>query len=135
VELAEQGPESRDELLGELHALLKDWPADYPEPMRDAFAALLENVAREAATPACSIDARALIHAARTMNGAFADILASALSLDAEETRKLLNDACADGLASACRKARLDRAAFSAIVVLTTRNGDVAERLKAYDRR
>src|SRR5262249_22714612 len=89
VELAEQGPESRDELLGELHALLEDWPADYPEPMRAAFAALFEKVARETAP---AVDAAALVRAARTLNGAFAGVLAAALSLDAEDTRRLLND-------------------------------------------
>jgi hypothetical protein len=134
VVLAEQGPESRDALLGELHALLDEWPADYPEPMRDAFAALLEKVARETATPGSAVDAPALVHAARTMNGAFADVLARTLSLDADETRKLLNDARAEGLASACRKAGLDRAAFSAIVVLTAKVGNLTERLGAYDR-
>ena len=110
VELAERGPESRDALLGELHALLHDWPADYPAPMREAFAALLEKVAREAPPVA---DAPALVHAARTMNGSFADVLAPALALEVGETRALLNG--------------------TAIVVLTSKNGDVVERLKAYD--
>ena len=131
VELAEKGPESREALLGELHALLDDWPADYPTPMREAFAALLEKVAREAPSVA---DSPALVHAARTMNGAFADVLAPALALDASETRALLNGAPADALAAACRKARIDRATYSAIVVLTAKDGDVVERLKAYER-
>ncbi len=131
VELAEKGPESRDALLGELHALLDDWPADYPAPMRAAFAALLEKVAREA-TPIA--DSPALVHAARTMNGAFADVLAPVLALDIGETRALLNGPSADALAAACRKAQIDRATYSAIVVLTARDGDVVERLNAYDR-
>ena len=131
VELAEKGPESREALLGELHALLDDWPADYPAPMREAFAALLEKVAREAPSVA---DSPALVHAARTMNGAFADVLAPALALDASETRALLNGAPADALAAACRKARIDRATYSAIVLLTSKDGDVVERLNAYDR-
>ena len=131
VELAEQGPDSRVALLGELHALLLDWPADYPAPMREAFAAMLETISRE--TTAC-VDAPALVHAARTMNGAFADVLASTLALDVHETRNLLNDASGDTLAAACKNAHLDRATYSAIVVLTTKNGDIVERLKAYDR-
>jgi hypothetical protein len=131
VELAEKGPESRDALLGELHALLDDWPADYPAPMREAFAALLDKVARDAPPVA---DAPALVHAARTMNGAFADVLAPALALDIGETRALLNGATADALATACRKAQIDRATYSAIVVLTAKDGDVVERLNAYDR-
>lgn len=131
VELAEQGPESRESLLGELHALLDDWPPDYPAPMREAFVALLEKVAREA--PAIA-NAPALVHAARTMNGAFADVLAPALALDIGETRALLNGASAEALATACRKAQIDRATYSAIVVLTSKDGDVVERLKAYDR-
>src|SRR5262249_12036234 len=102
VELAEQGPESRDALLGELHALLEHWPADYPEPMRDAFAALLEKVARETAAPGRAVDAPALVHAARTMNGAFVEVLASALALGADETRSLLADPSGDALARAC---------------------------------
>ena len=130
VELAEQGPESREALLGELHALLDAWPADYPAPMREAFAALLEKVAREAALVA---NPSALVHAARTMNGAFADVLAPALALEVGETRALLNGSSADALAAACRKAQIDRATYSAIVVLTSKNGDVVERLKAYD--
>jgi hypothetical protein len=131
VELAERGPESRDALLGELHALLQDWPADYPAPMREAFAALLEKVARETVPVA---DASALVHAARSMNGAFADVLAPALALDVRETRALLNGAPAEALATACKNAHIDRAAYSAIVVLTAKGRDVLERLNAYDR-
>jgi ATP/maltotriose-dependent transcriptional regulator MalT len=134
VELAERGPECRDELLGELHALLDDWPADYPAPMRDAFAALLENVVRETSPGVRMVDAPALVQAARTMNGAFLEVLATALDLDAEETRRLLNDASGDALARACRSAHLDRATYSAIVVLTAKGGDITERLTAYDR-
>jgi len=130
VELAEQGPESRVSLLGELHALLDNWPADYPAPMRQAFAALLEKVAREFAPVANPL---ALVHAARTMNGAFADVLAPLLALDAGETRALLNGTSADGLAAACRKAQIDRATYSAIILLTNKDGDVVERLNAYD--
>ncbi len=134
VELAEQGPESREALLGELHALLEEWPADYPEAMRYAFAALLDKVARETAPPGRAVDAHALVHAARTLNGAFVEVLASALALSVDETRTLLNAASGDALACACRKAHLDRAAYSAIVVLTSKDGDITERLKAYDR-
>jgi hypothetical protein len=99
--------------------------------MREAFAALLDTVAREAVP---GIDAPALVHAARTVNGAFADVLAPALALDVGEMRALLNDATGDALAAACRRAQIDRATYSAIVVLTTRDGDVVERLRAYDR-
>jgi hypothetical protein len=134
VELAEQGPESREALLGELHALLEDWPSDYPEAMRYAFAALLDKVARETAPPGRAVDAPTLVHAARTLNGTFVEVLALALALDADETRDLLSDTSGDALARACRKAHLDRAAYSAIVVLTAKEGDVTERLKAYDR-
>jgi hypothetical protein len=131
VELAEQGPESRNALLGELHALLDDWPADYPAPMREAFVALLEKVAREAAPVASPL---ALVHAARTMNGAFADVLAPALALEVGETRALLSGSSADAFAAACRKAQMDRATYSAIVILTSKGSDTAERLNAYDR-
>jgi hypothetical protein len=134
VELAEQGPESRELLLGELRALLEDWPADYPEAMRYAFAALLDNAARDTAPPGRAVDGPTLVHAARTMNGAFVEVLASALALDADETRSLLSDASGDALARACRKAHLDRACYSAIVVLAAKGGDIVERLKAYDR-
>jgi hypothetical protein len=133
VELAERGPESRDALLGELHALLAEWPADYPAPMRDAFVALLDKVAREAGPQRPAIDAPALVHAARTMNGTFVDVLARALTLDAQAARELLNDPTGESLARACRNAQLDRATYSAIVILTTKDGALVDRLRAYD--
>jgi hypothetical protein len=66
------------------------------------------------------VDAAALVEAARTMNGAFADRFASALSLPPAVMTDIFADASGQSLAVACKGARLDRAAFSAIALLTS---------------
>jgi hypothetical protein len=63
-------------------------------------------------------DAPALVAAARkTMNGAFAETFAGALSLPHEIARRILADA--ECTAVACKGAGLDRAAYSAIALLS----------------
>ncbi|HEY0301699.1 MAG TPA: hypothetical protein VGC36_10215 [Rhizomicrobium sp.] len=47
LELAAQGPSERAALAGEVADLLLDWPAQYPQPMRGTFSALLEKIVRE----------------------------------------------------------------------------------------
>ena len=66
-----------------------------------------------------SVDGPALVEAARTMNGAFAARFASTLSLPGAIAREILTDASGQSLAVACKGAGLDRAAFSAIALLT----------------
>jgi hypothetical protein len=51
LELAAQGGEARQALLGELADLLLDWPSDYAAAMRSPFEALLERAARDADRP------------------------------------------------------------------------------------
>jgi hypothetical protein len=52
LELAAQGREQRAALAGEVADLLLDWPAQYPQSMRDTFGALLEKIVREVDAPA-----------------------------------------------------------------------------------
>ncbi|MEI9887003.1 MAG: hypothetical protein WDN08_10990 [Rhizomicrobium sp.] len=51
LELAAQGPSERAALAGEVADLLLDWPAQYPQPMRSTFSALLEKIVREMEAP------------------------------------------------------------------------------------
>lgn len=126
LDLAARGDEARAALLGELVDLLLDWPKEYGPAMRAPFEALLDRTARD-------VDAPALVVAARKMNGAFADILAAKLAVPADRAKEILGDRSGSELATACKGAALDRAAYSAIVLLTTRGGDVMDRLNAYD--
>jgi hypothetical protein len=165
LDLAARGEAGRTALLGELAALLLDWPSDYAQAMRGPFEALFEKTAREAdpetraaladrltehdalpvallneffldASPLArarilkrnealddelaggTVDGAALVAAARaTMNGAFVELFAAALALPAGLARTIFADRAA--LAIACRGAGLDRAAFSAIALIT----------------
>jgi hypothetical protein len=98
-------------------ALLNEFFLDAPEPMRADI--LRRNDARDDAMPErLHADAAGLVAAARkTMNGAFADVFASALSLPASMARAILRDGQAAAIA--CKSAGLDRAAYSAIALLT----------------
>jgi hypothetical protein len=98
-------------------ALLNEFFLDAAEPMRADI--LRRNDARDDAMPQpLRADAAGLVAAARrTMNGAFAEIFASALSLPSPMARAILRDGQAAAIA--CRSAGLDRAAYSAIALLT----------------
>ncbi|SRR5579862_176396 len=68
--------------------------------------------------PPRKADPRALVAAARrTVNGAFLDVFAHALSLQPALADAILADA--EAMAVACRGAGIDRAAYSAIALLT----------------
>ena len=65
-------------------------------------------------------DPRALVEAARrTVNGAFLDVFAHALSLEPALASAIFADA--EAMAVACRGAGIDRAAYSTIALLTAR--------------
>lgn len=171
LDLASRGEDGRAALLGELAALLLDWPSDYAQAMRAPFEALFEKTAREAgrdtraalaerlaehdalpvallneffldasplararilkrnealadddgdgaADAVAAVDAAALVGAARmTMNGAFVEVFADAFKLPVGLARAIFADRAA--LAIACRGGGLDRAAFSAIALIT----------------
>jgi hypothetical protein len=103
-------------------ALLNEFFLDAPDAMRVHI--LKRNDALDDAMPAPPRpDAADLVAAARkTMNGAFAETFAAALCLPAGMARRLLDDTQA--AAVACKAAGLDRAAYSAIALLT--GADVA---------
>jgi hypothetical protein len=98
-------------------ALLNEFFLDASQPMRANI--LKRNDARDDAMPGkLRADAAQLVAAARrTMNGAFADAFASALSLPVGMARTILRDSQAAAIA--CKSAGLDRAAYSAIALLT----------------
>ncbi|MBV8977834.1 MAG: hypothetical protein JO261_00570 [Alphaproteobacteria bacterium] len=90
---------------------------------------LERNAALDGDEPACRVDACGLVTAARkTMNGAFVPLFASALSLPGDLAARILADRHA--LAIAAKGAGLDRAAYSALALLT---GADAASLGVYD--
>jgi len=109
-------------------ALLNEFFLDAQDAMRANI--LKRNEAMDDAMPApLRADAAGLVAAARkTMNGAFAETFASSLSLPADIARRVLGDSQAAAIA--CKSAGLDRAAYSAIALLT---GTDPMRLAEYD--
>jgi len=134
--LADQGPALRAALAEEVAELLTNWPPFYPESMREICETLLAKAARDidAATrsrlrvqlyshpdlaqrvlPRGSAT-QTLIEAARSGKD-LVPALAASLGVD----RKLAGEILQDGakLAIACKGACMDRAAFSALALLT----------------
>jgi hypothetical protein len=98
-------------------ALINEFFLDAPEPLR---AHILKRNAVLDDTDAAAVraDAAALVTAARrTMNGAFVEVFASALFLPHETASAILGDAHA--MAVAAKGAGLDRAAYSAVALLS----------------
>lgn len=134
--LADQGPALRTALAEEVADLLIHWPADCPPDTRAMFESLLARCARDADThvqarlrvqlctnPALAARVlprapviRMLVETARN-GGDITSILAEALEMDVETARCLLNDKKGTGLALACKRAGIERAAFSALVM------------------
>ena len=98
--------------------LLNEFYFDAPPGLRARILSLNEATDGEARECA-GVDGSDLVEAARTMNGAFVGKFASALSLPGAVAKEILTDASGQSLAVACRGAGLDRAAFSAIALLT----------------
>lgn len=148
LQLADQGPALRTALAEEVAELLLDWPTDYPGSMRHVCEALLIKAARDldAATCARLHDrlaahpdlaarllpresiGRMLVDAARRGD---TQAMAQSLGVDADAAQKLLNDETA--LAAACKSAHIDRAAFSALIVLTRVDRDTRRAYAALD--
>ncbi len=154
LQLADQGPALRAALAEEVAELLINWPSDYPASMRGICETLLAKAARDvdAATRARlrvqlysdpELAARVLpresishnlVAAAR--NGDLPAVLADSLGVEGRMAQQILEDESGAALAVACKGAQIDRAAFSALALLTRpgrdRAGMVAV-LDAYD--
>jgi hypothetical protein len=155
LQLADQGPALRAALAEEVAELLTAWPSDYPQSMRDICEALLAKAARDvdAATrtrlrvqlysdpdladrvlPRESA-VQALIEAARA-GERLPEVLAGSLGVDDKMALQILDDETGGALAVACKGANIERAAFSALVLLARPGRDRAHAfavLDAYD--
>jgi hypothetical protein len=138
LQLADQGPTLRAALAEEVAELFTAWPSDYPDNMRDICESLLAKAARDvdAATRARlrvqlysnpDLAARVLpresavqsvIDTARKGEDLPAR-LAQSLGVDAQMATQILDDETGAALAVACKGANIDRAAFSALALLT----------------
>jgi hypothetical protein len=137
LQLADQGPALRAALAEEVAELLTDWPADYPESMRGACEALLAKASHDvdSATRARlrvqlysnpeladrvlprETTTQGLIETAR-QGGDLVPVMAARLGMDAKMAGQILDDETGAALAVACKGASLDRATFSALVLL-----------------
>jgi hypothetical protein len=138
LQLADQGPALRAALAEEVTELLTHWPSDYPDSMRSVCETLLAKAAHDVdaqtrarlrlqlqshpdlAQRALPQDtaAQAPVEAARSGKDLTA-ALGQSLGVEAETARQILDDASGTALAVACKGAQIDRAAFSALAVLT----------------
>jgi hypothetical protein len=137
LKLADQGPALRAALAEEVAELLTQWPDHYPESMRGVCEALLAKAARDVDTAARArlrvrlyadpelsarvlpreTPAHLLLDAARGGDD-LCGKLAENLGLDAAMARQVLDDDSGMALAAACKGANLDRATFSALMLL-----------------
>lgn len=152
LELANQGPALRAALAEEVCELLIAWPEAYSAQMRALCEALLFKLAceideatRTRLRARLSFDAkllakifprqpssRQLVQAARSQEGLCA-MLAKRLELDHDTTRKILDEESGRALAVACKAADIERAAFSAIALLTRANHNEAPAMAMLD--
>jgi hypothetical protein len=145
LQLADQGP--RAALAEEVVELLLDWPTDYPHSMRNVCEALLAKAGRDVDAATCArlrqrlashpdlarllppeSTGGMLVAAARRGD---TQALARNLGVDADAAQQLLHDEAA--LAAACKSAHIDRAAFSALIVLTRLDRDTRRAYAALD--
>ena len=153
LQLADQGPVMRAALAEEVAALLTAWPTDYPNSMKGVCEALLAKSVHDvdAATRArlrvilfadADLAARVLpresatqklIAAARGHTEALPDVLAESLGVDAVMAKQILDDESGAALAVACKGANVDRAAFSALTLLTRPGRDRAHAFAVLD--
>jgi len=120
LQLADQGPALRAALADEVAELLAAWPSDYPQSMRMVCEALLAKATRDLDTTNRTRLPQGLqpvIEAARK-GGNVAVPLARSLHVDTAKAERILEDASGAALAAACKGAGIDRAAFSALVLL-----------------
>jgi hypothetical protein len=138
LQLADQGPALRAALAEEVAELLSAWPLGYPESMREICEALLAKAAHDvdAATRArlrvqlqSQPDltqrvlpqeglSQLLLEAARAGQD-LVPVLAAILRVDEKVAGEILRDESGAKLAAACKGARMDRATFSALALLT----------------
>jgi hypothetical protein len=155
LSLADQGPAMRAALAEEVAELLTDWPQDCPLQMRGACEALLARAAREVDEETrtrlrirlfadAALSARvlpreaqdkALVDVARA-GDAVAPRLARALGVSETVANEILQDQTGHALAAAAKAMGLNRAAFSALILLTHPSGDLKAsyaRLEVFD--
>lgn len=148
LQLADRGPALHAALAQEVVELLLDWPADYPDSMRNVCEVLLTKAAHDLDAATCArlrerlavqpelaarllprqSAGRALVDAARRGD---TEAVAQSLGVDAKAAQQLLKDEAA--LAAACKSAQIDRAAFSALIVLTRLDRDYRQAYAALD--
>lgn len=148
LQLADQGPALRAALAEEVMELLLDWPSDYPGSMRNVCEALLAKAARDVDAATCvrlrerlaahpdlaarllprESTGRRLVDAARRGD---TQAMAQSLGVDADAAQELFRNEAA--LAATCKSAQIDRAAFSAMIVLTRLERDTRQAYAALD--
>lgn len=144
LELADKGPALRAALAEEVAELLNAWPADCPAQMRLSCEALLAQTAQEV-----DADTRARLRVQLYANPQLAarilpretrrDVidmvrhgedlgtaLAQTAGLSKSKAREILADSSGHALAVACKGAGLNRAAFSALILLAEPAEDLA---------
>src|SRR5581483_29131 len=152
LQLADQGPALRAALAEEVAELLTHWPEDYPESMRGICEALLAKAARDVdqptrarlrvrlySDPALShrvlpreSAGHQLVEMARH-GGDLVAALAENLAVPSYVAAQILADESGVALALACKGAHLDRAAFSALALLTRPQRDRAHAFAMLD--
>lgn len=154
LQLADQGPALRAALAEEVAELLIAWPSDYPDSMRAICETLLAKAARDV-DPATRTRLRVQLYSdpeltarvlpresvsqnlvAAARSGALQEALAESLGVEARMAQQILDDESGAALAVACKGAQIDRAAFSALTLLTRPGRDRANAyamLDAYD--
>jgi hypothetical protein len=138
LQLADQGPALRAALAEEVAELLTNWPTGYPDSMKGVCEALLAKAARDIDAPTRArlrvqlysdpeLSARVLPRESISQNLVqtvrngedVATSLAISLGVDAAMARQILDDETGAALAVACKGAHIDRAAFSALALLS----------------
>jgi hypothetical protein len=155
LQLANQGPALRAALAEEVAELLSQWPAEYPESMRRICEVLLAKTARDVdaltrvrlrvrlySDPELAArvlpresTVKTLIDAAR-VGEHLTCALAESLGVDDKMAAQILEDESGAALAVACKGANIERAAFSALVLLAKPGRDRAQAfavLEAFD--
>jgi hypothetical protein len=155
LSLADQGPAMRAALAEEVAELLTNWPQDCPLQMRGACEALLARAAREVDEetrtrlrirlfPDAALAARVLpretqhkvlVEVARA-GDAVAPRLARTLGVSERIAAEILRDPTGHDLAVAAKAMGLNRAAFSALILLTQPAADLkttCARLEVFD--
>lgn len=142
----------RAALAEEVAELLTNWPADYPESMREICEALLAKAAHDV-DPATRARLRvqlysdpelahrvlprecagqALVEAARR-GGDLTTALAENLGVDVRVAAQILSDESGATLAVACKGAHLDRSVFSALALLARPGRERADAFAVLD--